>query len=69
MWRNVINHARKTLKRNLFAALGALLPVAVVLGAGIADADAQQTCRRWSRSYRPAERLTPTPKRTAFALG
>jgi hypothetical protein len=51
MWRNVINHARKTLKRNLFAALGALLPVAVVLGAGIADADAQQTCRRWSRSY------------------
>jgi hypothetical protein len=44
MWRNVTNHARKTLKRNLCAVLGAL-PVVVVLGAGIANADAEQAAK------------------------
>jgi hypothetical protein len=56
MWSNVTNHARKTLKRNLFAAIGAL-PVAVVLGAGIANADAQQAAKL--RSLLAADYLPP----------
>ena len=56
MWRNVTNHARNTLKHNLFAALAAL-PVAAVLGAGIAHADAEQAAKL--RSLLTADYLPP----------